>query len=144
MSARSALCWLLAAGGSLNPCRFLLPGVVPGSLWGSLLLPAPHRDSLQPPQAVLGMAEGAHRPAPSSLGPEAWAWINSPKPIFQGSRSRHPLLAFWFNQEPGRQGVAGPNEQGVPPGVVRSGVAAVGRSPPTADGRAGLHNTHLC
>lgn len=30
----------------------------------------------------------------------------------------------------------GPNEQGVPPGVVRSGVTAVGRSPPTMGGPA--------
>lgn len=119
MSARSAFagCWLLEAASTHVDFYCLEFCLAPSG--GPCCSQPPQRQ----PAGPTGRPghEEAHRPAPSSLGPEAWAWVNSPQPIVQGSRSRHPLLAFWLNQELGRLGVAGPNEQGVPPGVVRRG-----------------------
>lgn len=105
--------------------------------------PSPHRGRLQASQATLGMAQRAHRPAPSSLGLRPGPGL-TPAAHCSGFQEPPPAPGILVEPGAGALGVAGPNEQGVPPGVVRKGWQLWAGPHPRPDGRAGLHNTHLC
>lgn len=94
------------------------------------------------PRPVLGVGEGA--PSTQLSGhPGPWSGLTPHSRLFRvqgAARSWHS----GSTKSLGGQARPGPNEQGVPRGVVRNRVTAVGRSPPSALGRAGLHNSYLC